>query len=316
MVFGHVFQVELATAARHQVAELAGQHRAALAVDARIQRGVVVRCQIQVVRRADLETGAAGVADGRIQEAALAPVIGREGEIRQVQERHVAQSHGGVARHAHAGGLVDGDRFGAELPQMVADVAGGIRGHRIAGALGVQHVALFGHAVAACVEHLVTHVVGDAAAGVGVAAHVRGGQQLAGFLVAHVAACVVVGVLVVVVDAIGLQQLVGTLQLHFTGQVVDRLVGAVHVLGLHLGRAGFAQAAILAQAGIVELQQGVRAAHRIVERARRTVERTQRAGLVGGVRWWRGGRRLAIAGVGVAADQCQCSGDRQQAAWR
>ena len=315
MVVRHVFHVELAAAARRQITEFAGQHRAALAVDARVQRGVVVRRQVQVVRRADLVARAAGVADGRVEEAALAAVVDREAEIRQVQERHIAEAHGGVARHTDAGFLVDGDRLGAELPQVVADVAGGVGGLRVARVLRVQHLALAGRAVAARVEHLVTHVVGDAAAGFGVAAHVRGGQQLAGFLVAHVAARVVVGASVVVVDALGLQLLVGTLQLHVTGQVVDRLVGAVHVLRLHQGRAGLAQAGVLAQAGIVELQQGIGPAHRVVERARRTVERTQRTGQIGLVRGACGGD-LGVAGVGLTAEHGKGGSNRQQAAWR
>ena len=314
VIVRHVFQVDLAGAARHQISELAGQHRAAVAVDARIQRGVVVRRQVQVIRRAHLETGAAGVADGRIQEAALAPVVDRKAEIRQVQEGHVAQPHGGVARHAHARFLVDGDRLGAKLPQVMADIASGIRGHRVARVLRIQHVTLFRHAVAACIEHLVAHVVGDAAAGLGIAAHVRRRQQLAGLLVAHVAAGVVIGVDVVVVDTVGLQLLVGALQFHVAGQVVDRLVGAVHMLRLNLGKAGFAQADVLAEAGVVEIQQGIRAAHGVVVGAWCAVKRTQRTGLFGLA--GRGGRNaLTIAGVGLAADQGKCCGNCQQAAW-
>ena len=309
----HVLHVELAAGAREQIAEFTAQHRAARGVDARVQGGVVIRRQVQVVRRAELEAAAAALAEDRVQEAALALVVHRKGDVRQVQERHLAHAHGGVARHAHAGGLVDRDRFGAEFPHVVAHVAGGIGGAGIAGALGVEHLALLGDAVAACVQHLIAHVMGDAVAGVGVALHVAGRQQLAGFLVAHVAAGVVIGADVVVIEAVGLQLLVGAVEFHVAGKVVDRLVGAVHVLRQHAGGAGFAQARVTAQRGVVEVEHRVGPAHRVAGRLGRAMEGAQRTCRI---RPFRGGAvRLRGFRIGLMADQGECGGNGQQASW-
>jgi hypothetical protein len=122
-------------------------------------------------------------------------------------------------------------------------------------------------------------------------------------------------VAVVVIDGIGLQLLVGALQLHVAGQVIDRLVGAVHVLRVHLGGAGLAQAGVLAEGRIVEFQQRIGPAHRVVVRARRAVKGAQRTRLFGAVErgFW---MAVATLGVGLAADQGKCCGNRQQAAWR
>ena len=113
---------------------------------------------------------------------------------------------------------------------MVAEVAGGIGGQRIAAVHGIQHLSLLRHTIAARIEHLIAHIVRDASAIIGIAAHMGAGHQLARLLVADVPAGVVVGGVVVVIDRVGLYSLVVASQPGIPGQVVKHLVGTFKVL--------------------------------------------------------------------------------------
>src|SRR5690606_11703042 len=107
---------EGAFATRVQPAELATQLHAALGHQARIERCVVVGCQVQVDRLQPVETVAAGQFDLRVQQARAPTVVDREHQPRDVQHRYLADPHGRLMGHADAFGGVDVDALGAQFP--------------------------------------------------------------------------------------------------------------------------------------------------------------------------------------------------------
>ena len=118
---------ELAFAGLGQVAEFAFHQQAALGHVARVQRGVVVRRQVEVVRRDQHEAGVAAAAERRWQEAGLATIVDREVDVRCVEHREILDPQGDVGRGAEAGGRVQGDVVALQLPGVAARFAGGVR---------------------------------------------------------------------------------------------------------------------------------------------------------------------------------------------
>ena len=78
--------------------------------EARDEREVVVRRQVEVVGRADEHAAPGGVADGGEQEAALARISHGKGDERRVQDGHTleVQQHAGADAFLPAGVDVDG----------------------------------------------------------------------------------------------------------------------------------------------------------------------------------------------------------------
>ncbi len=118
---------ELAFAGRRQVAELAFHQQAALGHVAWVQRGVVVRRQVEVVRRDQHEAGVAGAAERWRQEAGLATVVDREVDVRCVEHREILDPQRNVGRGTETGGRVQGDVVALQLPGVAARFAGGVR---------------------------------------------------------------------------------------------------------------------------------------------------------------------------------------------
>ena len=149
-----VGSADLAFAALGQVAELTFHQQAAFGHVGRVQRGVVVRRQVEVVRRLQRKTGVAGGADARRQEAGLATVVDREVDVRGVEHRNVLDPQRHVGRGAEAGRRVQGDVVALQVPGIVARFATGIGAileadDRGLFALGVEraaaHVSLMHH---------------------------------------------------------------------------------------------------------------------------------------------------------------------------
>ncbi|MNM76608.1 hypothetical protein D3C81_884350 [compost metagenome] len=140
-----VRRTELAFAGLGQVAEFAFHQQAVLFHVARVQRGIVVRRQVEVVRGDQHEAGIAAGADGRRQEAGLATVVDREIDVRRVQDRNVLDPQRHVGRRTETGGRVQGDVVALELPGVAVRFARGVRtileaDDRVLGTLGVQRI--------------------------------------------------------------------------------------------------------------------------------------------------------------------------------
>ena len=132
LLFAFVFLViqpggaDLAFAALGQVAELTFHQQAAFGHVGRVQRGVVVRRQVEVVRRLQREAVAARRADARRQEAGLATVVDREVDVRGVEHRNVLDPQRHVGGGAEASRRVQGDVVALQVPGVVARLATGI----------------------------------------------------------------------------------------------------------------------------------------------------------------------------------------------
>ena len=136
---------ELTFAGRGQVTEFAFHQQPVLAHVARVQRGIVVRCQVEVIRCDQHEAGIAAGADGRRQEAGLATVVDREIDVWRVQNRNVFDPQRHVGRGTETGGRIQGDVVAPKLPGVAARFAGGVRtilepDDRVLGTLGVQRI--------------------------------------------------------------------------------------------------------------------------------------------------------------------------------
>ncbi len=116
--------VGLADDVGKKIAELAVDLQAAARHQARRQRRVVVRRQIEVVRQRHLDTAAAGRAEYRRQESRLALVGQRKIDERRVQDRHVLEQHRRIARRADQARAVDVDAGRGQVPVVVAGDAG------------------------------------------------------------------------------------------------------------------------------------------------------------------------------------------------
>ncbi len=119
-------RAELPLAAAGQVAELAFHQQAAVGHQVRIQRGVEVRCQVEVVRRLQREPGVARRADARGEKAGLATIIDREVDVRGVEHRYVLHPQRHVGRRAEAGRRVQRHVVALQMPGVLARLAAGV----------------------------------------------------------------------------------------------------------------------------------------------------------------------------------------------
>src|SRR5690554_4539246 len=117
---------DLAGAGRCQVAELALQLQSAVGQQSRVEGGVVVGRQVEVV---GLGIGAARVAAVRqagYQQAALAPVVQREVEVGGVEHRHVLDLEGHVSGFTPALFPVQFDIVAVQAPGVATRITGSI----------------------------------------------------------------------------------------------------------------------------------------------------------------------------------------------
>ena len=146
---------ELAFAGLGQVAELAFHQQAALGHVARVQRGIVVGCQVEVVRGHEHKAGVGAAAEGRRQETGLAAIVDREIDVRGVEHRNVLDPQRHVGGRTETGGRVQRDVVALELPGVAAWFARGVRAvletdDRVFSAFGIQRTA----ADARLVQHI------------------------------------------------------------------------------------------------------------------------------------------------------------------
>ncbi|MNV17067.1 hypothetical protein D3C71_1078480 [compost metagenome] len=215
---------ELTFAGLGQVAELAFHQHATLAHVARVQRCIVVRCQVEVVRRDQHEAGIAAGADGRRQETRLATVVDREIDVRRVQDRNVLDPQRHVGRRTETGGRVQGDVVALELPGVAVRFARGVRtileaDDGVLGTLGVQRVTAdtgFVHHVFGVVDLGFTGIELH----VGVVAH----DQSAVVANAHVATQLTTALGLVKVGFVGFDLHAALAHDHVTGQGGDLLI--------------------------------------------------------------------------------------------
>ena len=148
---------DLAFAALGQVAELTLHQQAALGHVGRVEGGVVVRRQVEVVGRRQREAGVAGGADTRSKEAGLAAIVDREIDVGGVEDRNVFHPQGHVGRGTEAGGGIQLDVVAFQVPGVAARFTTG-KG----AVLEADHGALFALGVerAAAYVALVDHVFG------------------------------------------------------------------------------------------------------------------------------------------------------------
>ena len=78
VIRGQVFAKEFATVIAVHVAEFATQHYTPVAHEPWYDSGILVRCDVPVVRRADVDAGFFGDAERGYQQARLAAIIERE----------------------------------------------------------------------------------------------------------------------------------------------------------------------------------------------------------------------------------------------
>jgi hypothetical protein len=218
---------ELTFARFGQVTELAFHQHAALAHVTRVQRGVVVRRQVEVVRRDQHEAGIAAAADGRRQEARLATVVDREVDVRRVQDRNVFDAQRHVGRGTETGGRVQGDVVALELPGVAVRFARGVRAvlqadDRVLGTLGVQRAtadARFVHHVFGVVDLGFTGVELD----IGVVAD----DQRAVVADAHVAIEFGAALGLIQARLVGLDLHAALTQYDIAGQRTDLIIGVI-----------------------------------------------------------------------------------------
>src|SRR3990167_3717311 len=121
-----VSRAKLAFAALGQVTTLAFDEQAAVAHVGRIERGVVVRRQVEVIGRLQRHAVIAGAADARRQEAGLTTVVNREVDVGGVENREVLHPQGHVGRSTEAGRRVQGDVVALQVPGVTARFTGGV----------------------------------------------------------------------------------------------------------------------------------------------------------------------------------------------
>ena len=138
--------VDFAFTAAGQVAEVTLGLQAVLGHVARIEGGVVVGRQVEVVGRGNREAGVAGRTDRGRQETGLPTVVDREIDERRVEDRNVLDPQGGIGRITQAGSGVQGDGIALDLPGVAARFAGGVGAileadDGVVAALGVERAA-------------------------------------------------------------------------------------------------------------------------------------------------------------------------------
>ena len=141
-----VSSTELAFAGLGEVAEFAFHQQAAFGHVARVQRGVVVGRQVEVVRGHEHKAGVGAAAERRRQETGLTAIVDREVDVRGVEDRNVFDPQRHVGRRTETGGRVQRDVVALELPGVAVRFARGVRtileaDDRVFAALGVQRTA-------------------------------------------------------------------------------------------------------------------------------------------------------------------------------
>ena len=117
---------DLTFAALGQVATFAFQQQPTIGHIGRIEGGIVVGRQVEVVRRLQGHAVVAGRADARGEEAGLTTVIDREVDIRGVEHRYVFDPQGDVGGSAETGERVQLDVVALQVPGVVARFATGV----------------------------------------------------------------------------------------------------------------------------------------------------------------------------------------------
>ena len=117
---------DLPFAALGQVATFAFQQQTTIGHIGRIQGGIVVGRQVEVVRRLQGQAVVAGGADARGEEAGLTTVIDREVDIRGVEHRNIFDPQGDVGGGAETGERVQLDVVALQVPGVVAGLAAGV----------------------------------------------------------------------------------------------------------------------------------------------------------------------------------------------
>ncbi len=92
----------------------------------RVERGVEVRRQVEVVRRQQRQAGIAGGSDGRHEEAGLTTIVDREVDIGCIEHRNILDPQRDVGGRAEAGGRVQGDVVAFQMPGVLAGLATGV----------------------------------------------------------------------------------------------------------------------------------------------------------------------------------------------
>ena len=144
--------LDLAARVGRQEAEFPAELHAAPRQHAGRQRRVVVGRNIEVVRHVQLVAVVAGMPEARKQQAALARVAHRKGDIGRIEDRHVLEPHDHVVSDALLGVGVELDRGCLQHPVLVARrtarVARLLQAHRAVG----MHLELLGEAAAVAIE--------------------------------------------------------------------------------------------------------------------------------------------------------------------
>lgn len=92
----------------------------------RIQRGVEIRRQVEVIGRLQREAVVAGRADTRCEKAGLATIIDGEVDIRGVEHRNILDPQRHVGGRTEAGSRVQGDVVALQVPAVLARLAAGV----------------------------------------------------------------------------------------------------------------------------------------------------------------------------------------------
>ena len=316
-VVGQGFVAQRPATVAEQVAAVADHLQTPAGHDARRDRGIVVRAQVQVHRPAQVDAGVVRLTEGGKQQPGAAPVIDRKLKVRQVQHRHIGEADDGAARGAEAFIHIEVDLAGVESPGLGLGRARGVAPTVELDAPGVVELEHLGPATGvlltqrelgaekrAGLVHQIEprrftgeHQVGTAeqraighghAIALGIERQPRRHQHIVPFAQFHIAADLGVAA----VDQF--QQVAGDVQVAAVAQL-GRIVG-------HGERPAFARR----PAGRRHRQNGHReqAKHSGAQGGRSQAEGHQR-----GVLGWRGGAWQDVAGDG-RADQAPRSGVR------
>ncbi len=105
------------------MAQFRAEHHAAFGLDARGQRRVVVRREVQVIRCCEIEAAVARGADDGRKKAGGAPIVDGKADPWHVQYRHILDAQRHVARDTAAVGAIEFDRGARKFPRVVARLA-------------------------------------------------------------------------------------------------------------------------------------------------------------------------------------------------
>ena len=117
-VVGQGFVAQRSAAVAEKVAAVANHLQTPARHDARRDRGIVVRGQVQIDRPAQVDAGVVRLTKGGKQQAGAAPVIDRKLKMRQVQHRHIGEADDGAAGGAQAFIHIEVDLAGVESPSL------------------------------------------------------------------------------------------------------------------------------------------------------------------------------------------------------